>query len=858
MNWYQKTANAVLEEFSVRKENGLSYDQASSRLVTFGANRLYSAHKETLLDIFVRQFKSPLIYILIFAAALVSFLGQIVDAIVIIAVITVNAIIGTVQEGKARNSLEHLKSLISYKALVRRDGQEIILHADHLVPGDILILHEGDKVPADARIITAESLKADESTLTGEAYAVAKISAPIGQENLVLGDQNNMLFSGTSVVSGFAQAVVVATGAGSELGKISKSLLETQNIPLPLAQKINKLTHQIAIVVATVAALVLVLGLARGIVPKEIVAGVIGLSVSIVPEGLPVAVTVVLAKGVWRMARAKAIVRQMAAVEAMGNADVLMVDKTGTITTGKMVVKYVLSGNEEFTITGDGYEPKGEVIGGTKTSRLALKKLLGLTYLSLKADVIKQENSWKPSGDPTEVAIATLARKLGLSKEKLAKTYKTIVALPFDSQKRYIEAIFKRGKEKWYVFVGAPEFLAKDLKIDHQLLKDYEKLAKEGLRVIGVAIYGPEREALFSWALLAIDEEVRKEVEQSVQEAKQAGFKVVMMTGDYPQTAAAIAAKVGIFNTGDKVLTGQEVEKHTREELAQQIDNVSVFARITPVHKLKIVEAYKKRGHIVAMTGDGVNDGPALQAANLGIGLGSGTQVAKDSSDIILVDDNFSTITRAIGEGRNIYLTLKKVILYLASTSLGEVAIIAGAIIIGLPLPLLAVQIIWLNFVTDGFFVLALAQDPPEENLITRNELRSETLIDYLMAKRILLMGTTMLLACLPLFYLYLNRDLSYARSAALVVMSSIQWFNALNVRSHSVSVFKTSIFNNHYIIAAFASVIFLQFVAIQTEIGNRLLHTVPLEPRDWVITVVAASSIIFVEEARKLFSAKS
>lgn len=854
MHWYQKTVQAVLEELSVKEKDGLSYNQAASRLATFGPNTLYSAKKETILDIFIRQFKSPLIYILIFAAALVSFLDQTVDAVVIIAVITINAAIGTIQEGKARNSLERLKSLTSYKALVRRDGQEILIHTDHVVPGDILILHEGDKVPADAKIITAESLKVDEATLTGEAYAVAKTSAPINRENLVIGDQKNMLFSGTSVVSGFTTAVVVATGTDSELGKISRSLLETSNIPLPLAQKINELTHQIAIVVAAIAALVLALGLLRGIVPREIVAGVIGLSVSIVPEGLPVAVTVVLAKGVWRMARAKAIVRQMAAVEAMGNADVLMVDKTGTITTGKMVIKNVLLGTEEFNITGDGYEPRGKITGGTKTGKASLKKLLALTYLALKADVVKHGNSWKPAGDPTEAAIAALARKLGFSKEMLAKTYKTTVAMPFDPQKRYIEAVFKRGKEKWYVFVGAPEFLEKDLKIDHELLEDYERLAKDGLRVIGIAVYGPKREVRFSWALLAIDEEIREEVRQSVEEAKRAGFKVIMMTGDYYQTAAAIAAKVGIFQTGDKVLTGQEVEKQTREELSGQIENVSVFARITPVHKLKIVEAYKSRGHIVAMTGDGVNDGPALQAANLGIGLGSGTQVAKDSSDIVLVDDNFSTITAAIAEGRSIYLTLKKVILYLASTSLGEVAIITGAIIIGLPLPLVAVQIIWLNFVTDGFFVLALAQDPPEENLITRNELRGDTLIDSLMAKRILLMGTTMLVACLPLFYFYLNRDLSYARSAALVVMSAIQWLNVLNVRS-TVSVFKTPVTNNIYIAAAFAAVIFLQIVAIQTAVGNRLLHTVALEPQDWAVALVAASSIIIVEELRKLIS---
>lgn len=853
MNWYQKTAQSVLSQLSVKLDKGLSAAKAVERLNTFGPNILASTKKETLLDIFIRQFKSPLIYILIFAAILVILLGNSTDAFVILAVITINAVIGTIQEGKAKNSLDRLKSLTRHKALVRRDGEEILISSEEIVPGDILIVHEGDRVAADARIVKAESLQADEAVLTGEAYTVAKTYDAIQKDNLIIADQKNMLFAGTSIAAGYCEAVVVSTGYDSELGKISKNLLETSNVPLPLANKVRKLTHFITIAVFFIAFAVLVIGIIRGISFREIFGAVVGLAVSIVPEGLPVAVTIVLAKGVWRMAKAKAIVRQMAAVEAMGNADTLMVDKTGTITTGKMAIKKILLDGTFFEVGGHGYEPYGEIVGGDWIKQNIAKKLLSFTYLSLKADIVKENNQWKPVGDPTEVAIAVLCRKFGLSKEKLAQKYKTVFAKPFNSKKRYIEASFSRGRQTWDVYVGAPDFLNKDLKIDHNLSKNYENLAKLGLRVIGIAVFGPKKR-LDAYALLAMEEELRENVQESIKEAKKAGFAVVMMTGDYPQTAQAIAKEVGIFEEGHKILTGADVEKLTAEELANQIEEITVFARITPIHKLKIVVAFKKKGHVVAMTGDGVNDGPALQTADLGIALGSGTQVAKDASDIILINNDFSTITTAIAEGRSIYLTLKKVILYLFSTSLGEVLVIGGSILVGLPLPLVAVQIIWLNFVTDGFLVVALAQDPPDRILLSANEIQTSNFIDRLMIKRILLMAFSMLVATLPIFYFYQQTSLPYARSASLLILAVTQWFNALNVRSSDQSIFKLTLTNNWYLVGSFVIVAALQFLAIQTPWGNKLLHTEPLSLENWLMAFVVSSLIIIVEEIRKLY----
>ncbi len=852
MNWYQKTAQEVLGEQNANLEQGLGENEAFSRLKATGPNVLASSKKQTLLDIFLKQFKSPLIYVLIFAAFLVLVMGQSTDALVIIAVVILNSIIGTYQEGKAKNSLEKLRSLVRHRALVRRDGEEVLISSEEVVPGDILLLHEGEKVSADARLVSCESLKINEAVLTGEAYAVSKTSDVISKKDLVLGDQKNMVFSGTSVVSGFGEAVVVETGYSSALGQISKELLETSEVPLPLASKVLKLTHFIAIAVVAIGIFTLAVGLLRGIDFREIVGAVIGLSVSVVPEGLPVAVTIVLAGGVWRMAKAKAIVRQMAAVEAMGNADTLLVDKTGTITTGRMVIKKVNFMGIVLSVSGEGYNPKGKISGNGSYDSRKFKKILSLVFLSLNADVVHHEHEgWRPIGDPTEAAVAVLCHKAGLSKEKLGQEYKTDFAKPFDPKKRYIEAAFSQKGEGWDVFVGAPDFLARDLKVNKGLLYDYHKLAKEGLRVVGVCVFGPGKK-LYGFLLLAIEEEIRSVVECAVKEAKNAGFRVVMMTGDFAETAKAIAGRVGIYGQGDIVVTGEEVEKLGKEGLMEKVKSVTVFARITPQHKLTIVEAFKKQGHIVAMTGDGINDAPALQAANLGIGLGSGTQIAKDASDIVLTSDNFQTIVSAIAEGRAIYLSLKKVILYLFSTSLGEVLSIVGAIVIGLPLPLVAVQIIWLNFITDGFMVVALAQDTPRHKLVSKDDVQSESLVDNLMIRRSILMGGSMMIVALPVFWWFLdNTSLAYARTMTLLILSATQWLNALNVRSRSVSVFSRRL-DNKFLVFSFLAVVILEILVIQTKFGNEFLHTTPLTLGYWVLGIAVSTLIIWVEEARK------
>jgi len=849
---YQLSVKILLEKFQENPEIGLTPAQVGINRKNFGLNVLASKKKETNFEIFIRQFQSPLIYILLSAGILILLFGEKTDATTVFLVVTINAIIGTFQEGKARNSLEKLKKLTQQKALVRRNGEEQLLSVEEVVPGDILILREGDKVCADARIISALSLKSNESILTGEVYSVEKYADDINKNEVGLGDQRNMLFSGTSITSGFGEAIVVATGLSSELGKISKELLETSNIPLPLVNKINELTRFIGFSVFFIGTSIFFLGLFQGIPLNEIFIAVIGLSVSIIPEGLPVVVTIVLASGVWRMAQAKAVVRQMAAVEAMGGVDILMVDKTGTITTGQMIIKQVLLGEEKISVTGSGYDPSGEILVKTNAERKKLTEILSLTYLALKADILKDKDQWKPVGDATESSVAVLCRKAGLSKTQLETEYETVSITPFDSKKRYLEGTFKRDNETWNVYVGAPEFLSRDLKIDHHLNSEYQQLAREGLRVVGVAVFGPSKK-LFDFCLLAIEEEIRSQVSESVAIAQKIGIRVVMLTGDYPETAKAIARTAGIYEDGQLIIDGEELNNLTDGEIREKLNSVSVFARITPSHKLRIVNIFKNMGHIVAMTGDGVNDGPALQAANLGIGLGTGTQVAQDASDIVLIDDNFSTIVNAVSEGRAIYLTLKKVISYLLSTSAGEALVIGVALLVGMPLPVVAVQIIWLNFVTDGFLDISIAQDLPEKNVFLSTR-HGNNLIDGLMIRRTILVGVSMLVATLPIFYYSLQHlSITESRSVALLILSLTQWFNALNVRSISKSVFRTPL-NNKFLLVALIIVFILQIFALQTGLGNELLHTTPLSLSQWLLAVAVSSIVIVTEEIRKFF----
>ena len=881
--WYSKSIHKVLEEL-VANEHGLSSAVSLDRAKEYGLNELPKAKVEGHLAIFLRQFASPLIYILLAAGATVFLLGETADSIIIFAALLFNAIVGTIQEGKAQNTLRALEVFTSTPATVLRDGTEIIIHDRDVVPGDILILNEGEKIPADARVLDARTLKLDEASLTGESRSIVKIADIVVGENVPTSEQKNMVFKGTNIVAGNGRAVVVATGLETAVGRIARAI-STVDSDVPLKANIRALSRMIIVVVAIVSGIILVLGLYRGETLPSIFSTVVALAVSIIPEGLPIVMTLILATGVWRMSRRNALVKRLQAVEALGQARILALDKTGTLTRNELVVCEVHTEGVVYHIGGVGYESTGTVeIDGAVVvpanhEALIFAGKVATLLSNARVSYITDEKRWRVAGDPTEAAILIFGEKIGFRKDDLLGESPLLAEMPFDYRLKYHATTHKVGDIAFTSVIGAPETVIAlctrmrsgvvahilDEKNRKHLVETAERMSERGLRVVAYAVredslptHGetsePIRHLIFG-GLLGMEDSLRSDVADTVKRAESAGIKVVMVTGDHKLTARAIAIDAGIWHEGDSILTGDEIDTLSDTELTSRLTDVSVFARVTPEHKLKIIQAYRKRGEIIAMTGDGVNDAPSLVAADLGVAMGViGTEVAKEASDIILLDDNFGNIISAVEEGRSIYVTIKKVILYLFSTSIGGMLIIFTALLVGLPLPLLAVQIIWLNLVTDGFLTVAMGMEPKEKGLLTKLFKRPKKyLVDGLMAWRMLLMVPTMMLGTLYMFISNVDGDITKAWTISLTVLAVFQWFNAWNCRSETESVFRANPFFNLYLVGATAIVVTLQLLAVYTPFMQRILHTTSLSIQEWVMIILVASSILFVEELRKL-----
>jgi len=863
-------------------EYGLTNAEANRRLKEYGLNKLPEVKPDNLFFVFLRQFQSPLIYILLVASAVVFMMGENIDGSIILAVLIFNAIVGMVQEGKAQNTLLALRKFVETNATVIRDEKEIIILDTEIVPGDIILLQEGERVPADARIIFSQNLKVDEASLTGESEPVHKIVDTLGSDANAQ-DKQGVIFKGTYVVAGNGRAVVTMTAQDTAIGKIAKEI-STIESEIPLKANIRYLSRLIIAVVAIVSATLFVAGISLGKTVVEMFTTVVSLSVSIIPEGLPIVMTLVLASGVWRMSKRNVLVKKLQAVEALGQARVIAVDKTGTITKNEMVIQKVYVAEEIFDIGGVGYEPKGEVflekvlVDVVNHPELLLMGKIANLCSNARVMYSEERKEWRISGDPTEVAILVFSQKLGFHKEDILRESPLIAEIPFDYRLKYHATLNRADGHRSLSIIGAPEII---LGLSQKIWRSGRKyslskgereeleliilsMSREGLRVVAVAeklvfsdMLVPEGiDDLVFVGFLGMRDALRQEVSGAMQKAISAGIRVVMITGDHKVTAEAIARDAGIYHDGDLVLTGQDIDNLSEKELSEKLELTSVFARVTPEHKLRIIEAYKARGEIVAMTGDGVNDAPSLVAADLGVAMGKiGTEVAKEASDIILLDDNFGSIISAVEEGRGIYKTIKKVILYLFSTSIGEVLTITIAILLGYPLPLLASQIIWLNFVTDGFLTVTLAMEPKEEGLLFgKFEHPKKYLIDKLMTYRMLLMAIPMAIGALYLFIQYYETDIMKAWTMALTVLAAFQWFNAWNCRSEDKSIFKTNPFSNKFLVGATLLVIGLQFFAIYNPFMQKILKTVPLGVYDWVTIIIIAASIIAVEETRKLF----
>lgn len=883
MNWFNFESEEVLKQLKSHS-SGLSRKEVQNRLLEHGLNKLPETKADSLWVVFGRQFKNPLIYVLLAASLIFFLLGEQVDGLIVLAVLIFNAIIGTVQEGRAQNTLAALKKFIETNTTVIREGRELIISDTEVVPGDIIVLQEGERVPADARVIEAHQLRIDEAALTGKSNPIYKKTDRIDQKS-ALADQVNMVFKGTHVLAGTGLAVVVATGIKTEIGQISKEIIGIDSSS-PLKGKIEKLSRLIILVFSVVAVYLFCLAWLSDRNMLETFEAIIAISVSVIPEGLPIVITLVLAAGVWRMGKRNALVKRLQAIEALGGAEVMAIDKTGTITKNELVVRELYVRGQHFRVTGVGYQPEGRVLLNDRPVQQEkwpeLDRIAQAAAFtgSARLAYLEEEDRWRVAGDPTEAALQVVARKLGFPREKILKEKSIIQRIPFDYQAKYQAVIFEENQVNNLVVVGAPEVvlsfcsgwrqgqqrLSLTAERRQELIQAFQLMAEDGLRVLAFAekevtgsLVPSKMPRLDFLGFCGMRDAMRPEAARAVRKLQAAGIKVAMITGDYEAAARAVAREANIFLEGDQSLSGSELDQISNEELEMKLNRVSVFARVTPEHKLRIVRAYRRRKEIIAMTGDGVNDAPSLIAADLGVAMGQlGTEVAKEAADIILLDDNLGSIVTAVKEGRSIYRAIKRVVLYLFGTSVGELLLIATAFMMRLPLPLIAAQIIWLNLVTDGFLDVALAFEPQESNLLKhRPQRKKQKLFDSLMGLRIILMSIPMVIGTVWVFNQYHEFDLVKARTMALITMAAFQWFNAWNCRSQTQSVFRMNPFSNRFLIGALTLVVLLQVLVIYHPGMQLVFRTTALTVNEWLLAISLAATVLIGEEMRKFIAAQ-
>ncbi|WP_395742473.1 cation-translocating P-type ATPase [Prosthecobacter sp.] len=876
--WHAADAGKVVAALQTDAGSGLSGSEASERLKQQGPNELPKDKHKPLWRVFASQFASPLIYIL-FVAAVISFaMGHASDAVVILVVVLINALIGTVQEGRAEHSMTALRELSALKVRVVRAGHEAQIEARELVPGDVLLLGAGDQVGADARLLEASSLAATEAALTGESLPVEKSTAPV-PEDAGLGDRKNMIYSGTHLTAGRGRAVVVATGLQTEVGKIARLTASAKEPKTPLEARLKQFGNWLVVASIILFALILGFGLLRGIPFVTIFMVAISQMVSMVPEGLPVAMTIGLAVGMQRMARRRAIVRRLAAVETLGATSIICSDKTGTLTKNEMTVtRVLLPDGRQIEATGAGYSADGRLhVRGkdlTAEEDAELRALLEAVALCNDANLLRpddKETRWRPMGDPTEAALLTLALKGGVDPEPLRKEWPRQAEIPFDSAAKMMATQHDQAGKQRVVFKGAPERLLAlcdptTLDLD-QVRQVSNELATQALRVLAVAEVNDEpldEEAGFDdWGgrlrflgLIAQMDPPRQEVKEAVSECLAAGIRPVMVTGDHKATGLAIATELGIAKEGDIALDSAELAAMSEEDLRERLERISVFARVHPEQKLRIVEAFQAQKQVVAMTGDGVNDAPALAAADVGVAMGiTGTDVAKGAAKIVITDDNFATIVKAIEEGRLVYQNLKKVVLFLFATSIDEVIVLLLALLCGYPLPLAAVQILWINLVTEGVVTVNLILEGLEGDEMRRQPTPiDEPLITRPMLRRLLLMVTTSVAA---IFGFFLWRQASGApfalvQTETFTLVAVSQWFNVLNCRSATKSAISLDVLRNRWLVGGLLLGGALHLVVVYSAVMNRIFHTVPIPLADLLLLGVVGSSVLWVEEIRK------
>lgn len=865
--WYKKSKNEILQELDVDEKNGLSSTEALRRLEKYGKNKLETKKKKTLFKQFLSQLKDVMIYILIIAAIISAFLGEISDALIILLVIIINAVIGVIQESKAEKALDALKELSTPKALVKRDGSLKEILSEYIVPGDIVIIDAGRYIPGDLRLIDTANLKIEESAFTGESVPSEKDASFLPDKEIPIGDQNNMAFMSTLATYGRGVGVVVGTGMNTEIGKIAKMIEQEENDETPLQKKLSELGKILGFLAVGICILIFIISFFQGRDLLEMFLTSISLAVAAIPEGLPAIVAIVLALGVQRMVKKNAIIRKLPAVETLGSVSIICSDKTGTLTQNKMTVTTVY--------TNDSYIKESDFNLNDNESKLLVDCMV------LCNDATYSEKS--QTGDPTEIALLESPFKLNILKEKLEKEFKRIDEIPFDSDRKLMTTVNLVDDKKARVFTkGALDSIisiCNKISINGKLLdfsKEYKAkvlensniMSDKALRVLAFAykdiskenivLDSLEKDLVFIGMVGMIDPP-RLEVKDSIKLCKSAGITPVMITGDHKNTAFAIANELGIAEDISQAITGHEIDKFKEEEFNEKIINYRVFARVSPEHKVKIVKAFKSHGNIVSMTGDGVNDAPSLKAADIGVAMGiTGTDVSKGASDMILTDDNFSTIVSAVEEGRKIYLNIKKSIVFLLSCNLGEILTLFTAILLNWNSPLQPIHILWVNLITDSFPALALGVDKTKEDVMN-NPPRNPKESIFIKSDKIQLIINGVLIGGITLFAFKLGErlyadSLIHAQTMAFVVLSVSQLFLSLSLRSNTKSAFSLGIFSNKYLVYSILLGIFLQVIIISISFIANIFKVTPLLLYDWIVVILVSLIPFAINEILKLF----
>ena len=878
MKWYQFDENEVFNKIGTSEE-GLSELEVKKRLEQHGHNKLPEGARISRLKILLHQFTSPLIYILMVAAVVTAFLGEYIDTGVIVAVLILNAVIGYFQEYKAETSVRALKSMVVPRARAVREGKEKEIPSEDLVPGDIVLLASGGKVPADLRLFKTTELKIEEAALTGESVPVEKRPRSIQEENLTPGDQTNMAFMGTIVVSGRGRGIVVETGIRTILGQIAREVKELSVTQTPLQQKIVKFAHFIGFIVLGSAVAISILGLFLGVTIAEIFKIAVAASVAAIPEGLPIVVTITMAIGISRMAKRNAIIRKLPAVETLGSTTVICSDKTGTLTKNEMTVKAIYDGQHAYEVTGSGYEPKGEILHDWEScDEVTLEKPCGVLQIGMlcnESNITEENGQFRVDGDPTEGALIVSAMKAGLIPEEEKNRYPQLSILPFESDRGFMATLHGYNGKKFIFVKGAPEKIVEmcsqtssgnpfDKK---KVLETAEHFAGDGMRVLAMAYkevpenieelthHDVEGNLILAGMQGMIDPP-RPEAIEAVKGCQEAGIRVAMITGDHAVTASAVGKMIGITREKSEALSGKELETMNDEDLFGKVKDISVYARVSPQHKLRIVQQVMKHGEVVSVTGDGVNDAPALKAAHIGVAMGkTGTDVAREAADMVITDDNFASIFHAVEEGRVVFDNIRKVTLFLIPTGFAAIVSILIAMALDIPIPYVAAQLLWINLVTNGLQDVALAFEPGEKDVIKRKPRNlKEGIMSRLMYERSILVGLIISAGVIFNFVSALDDGVSLerARTIAVTTMVLFQFFQAWNSRSELRSVFTLSPLSNPFLFYSMVAAMLAQIAVVYVPALQWVFRTESLNGADWVQIVLIALTVVVAVEVDK------